>query len=138
MSATTWLESAMVGEGKEDRGGGGRFDQIVTLLKLEILPFTVEQARLARSAFKKYGKDDKRERPYRSVTVLPTHLPRTLAHRSCSKAMTSFIQTSNAPEQIGESVPPALAAHKCDKPRRGSSTPVSALANLACECHFVS
>lgn len=55
MSTATWLESSMVCESKKPRGGEF-FDRIVASLKLELLPFTVEQARLARDAFKRYGK----------------------------------------------------------------------------------
>lgn len=55
MSTTTWLESAMVCENKKPRGGEF-FDQIVASLKLELLSFTPEQAVLARTAFKRYGK----------------------------------------------------------------------------------
>lgn len=56
MSAATWLESAMVCEGKVDLGGGERFDRIVKSLKLEFLPFTASDAHIARDAFKRYGK----------------------------------------------------------------------------------
>jgi ribonuclease VapC len=56
MSAATWLESAMVCEGKREQGGGAKFDRIVASLKLEIEPFTPTQARIAREAFKTFGK----------------------------------------------------------------------------------
>ena len=56
MSASTWLECAIVCEGKVDRGGGERFDGIADALNLEVLPFSPEQAVLAREAFKRYGK----------------------------------------------------------------------------------
>ena len=56
ISAATWLEAAMVCEGKEERGGGADFDRIVSTLKLEILPFSGSQAAIAREAFKRYGK----------------------------------------------------------------------------------
>jgi ribonuclease VapC len=45
----------MVCESKKPRGGEF-FDQIVASLKLELLPFTPEQAVLACVAFKRYGK----------------------------------------------------------------------------------
>ena len=56
MSATTWLESAMVCEGATLTGGGDRFEKIVASLDVEIVPFTPEQARGALDAFKRYGK----------------------------------------------------------------------------------
>lgn len=55
MSTTTWLESAMVCESRNPRGGEF-FDQIVVALELELMPFTAAQAVLAREAFKRYGK----------------------------------------------------------------------------------
>src|SRR5262245_57785113 len=56
MSASTWLECAMVCEGKKDEGGGARFDRIAAALDLEVVPFSLQQAVLARAAFKQYGK----------------------------------------------------------------------------------
>ena len=55
ISAATWLESAIVCESKTWRGGE-YFDDIVTQLELEIMPFTTSQAQLARDAFKRFGK----------------------------------------------------------------------------------
>ena len=56
MSASTWLECAIVCEGKKDEGGGERFDGIADALNLEVVPFSPQQAVLAREAFKRYGK----------------------------------------------------------------------------------
>jgi ribonuclease VapC len=56
MSASTWLECAMVCEGKTDHGGGQRFDEIIAALKIEVVPFSPDQAIVARTAFKAYGK----------------------------------------------------------------------------------
>jgi ribonuclease VapC len=56
ISAATWLESAMVCEGKIEFGGGPRFDEIVLALSIEIVPVTAEQAELGREAFKRFGK----------------------------------------------------------------------------------
>jgi ribonuclease VapC len=56
-SATTWLESIMVCEGTgKKEGGGARLEQIVAALDVEIVPFTLEQARFAFDAFKRFGK----------------------------------------------------------------------------------
>jgi ribonuclease VapC len=56
ISASTWLECAMVCAGKIEQGGGERFDRIVGALGLEIVAFSSAQAALAREAFKRYGK----------------------------------------------------------------------------------
>ena len=56
ISAANWLESAMVCEGKKDLGAAARFDGIVNALRLEIIPVSVDQARLGRDAFRKFGK----------------------------------------------------------------------------------
>ena len=56
ISASTWLECAIVCEGKKDEGGGERFDRIAASLALEVVPFSPQQAVLAREAFKRYGK----------------------------------------------------------------------------------
>ena len=56
MSAATWLESAMVCEGSTKGGGAERLDRILASLGVEILPVTVQHARLALDAFKRFGK----------------------------------------------------------------------------------
>lgn len=56
MSAATWFESAMVCEGVREQGGGDRFERTLASLGIEVIPFTPEQARLALSAFKSFGK----------------------------------------------------------------------------------
>lgn len=55
-SAATWFESAMVCEGAVKSGGGVRFERIAASLGLEIVPFTLDHARLALEAFKRFGK----------------------------------------------------------------------------------
>lgn len=56
MSAATWLESAMVCESASRRAGGEDFAEIVRELKVEIIPFTAEQALIAFQAFQRFGK----------------------------------------------------------------------------------
>lgn len=56
MSAATWLESAMVCEGASGQGGRDRFERIVALFDVEVVPFSPEQARLALGAFKRFGR----------------------------------------------------------------------------------
>lgn len=55
ISAATWLEAAIVCESKTPRGGN-YFDQITAKLAIEIIPFTPTQAKIARDAFRRYGK----------------------------------------------------------------------------------
>lgn len=55
MSAATWLESAIVCESASP-GGEADFAAMIRDLGLEIIPFTLEQARMAFEAFKRFGK----------------------------------------------------------------------------------
>jgi ribonuclease VapC len=55
MATPTWLETAIVCEGRNALGGD-IFDQFVSQLRIEVLPFTQEQAAIARQAYRKYGK----------------------------------------------------------------------------------
>jgi ribonuclease VapC len=56
MSAATLLECSIVAE--RERGGVGvaRLDALVALYEIEIVPFDVEQAAVARDAFLRFGK----------------------------------------------------------------------------------
>jgi ribonuclease VapC len=57
LSATTWLEAAMVCESASKReGGGADLDALIRDLSIEVISFTPEQARLAFAAFKRFGK----------------------------------------------------------------------------------
>jgi ribonuclease VapC len=56
ISAATWLEAAMVCEGKEDLGGGAHFDRIVAAFALDIVPVDAEQVGIGREAFIRFGK----------------------------------------------------------------------------------
>ena len=55
ISAANWLEAAMVADGSRLRAGE-RLDRIVETAALVIEPVTVEQARAARIAFRRYGR----------------------------------------------------------------------------------
>lgn len=55
-AAATWLESAMVCEGAVKSGGGARLERIVAALGVEVVPFTLDHARLALEAFKRFGR----------------------------------------------------------------------------------
>jgi ribonuclease VapC len=57
LSATTWLEAAMVCESASEReGGGADFDALIRELGIDVISFTPEQARLAFAAFRRFGK----------------------------------------------------------------------------------
>lgn len=61
ISTATWLETAIVCESKVLRGGE-YFDRTVIKLDLEVVPFSLSQAALAREAFKRFGKGRHRAR----------------------------------------------------------------------------
>lgn len=52
MSAGTYLEAAIVLDARRP----GTFDQFITALGIEIVPFTAEQASIARDAYRRYGR----------------------------------------------------------------------------------
>lgn len=55
-SAATLLETAMVAEGKGGDRAGLDLDALIRRLGVEIIPFTAEQAELAREGFRRFGK----------------------------------------------------------------------------------
>lgn len=56
MSAATYLESAIVVEARYGVPGGQKLDQLIEAAEVRIEPVTVEQATVARIAYRKYGK----------------------------------------------------------------------------------
>lgn len=56
MSAATILETGIVLESRLGDAAGREFDLFVIRAKLEIVPVDAEQAELARSAWRRYGK----------------------------------------------------------------------------------
>ena len=57
MSAATLLEASMIMLARKGPEGARALDLVVALFKIKIVPFTESQARLARMAFERYGKD---------------------------------------------------------------------------------
>lgn len=55
MSAANWLEAAMVADGAS-REAGARFDRLLGVAGIAIEPVTEAQVRLARTAFRRYGR----------------------------------------------------------------------------------
>ena len=56
MSAATYVEVGLVIDSRRDSAASASLDELIGALEIEILPFTFEQARLAREAYKKFGK----------------------------------------------------------------------------------
>lgn len=56
ISAANWLEAAMVIDGARSPIASRRFDEFVAKARLVVEPVTVEQARIAREAFRDFGK----------------------------------------------------------------------------------
>jgi len=56
MSAATWLEAAVVIDGRRDPVASASVEQLVAALEIKISPFTAEQAKLAREAYRVFGK----------------------------------------------------------------------------------
>ena len=56
MSAGTLFEASIVADGFRDPRLSSRFDEIVEVPKMVVEPVTVEQARIARQAYRDYGK----------------------------------------------------------------------------------
>ncbi len=55
ISAATWLEAAIVAEGKGARAPSG-LDRVLAGIAPDVVPVTHEQVRLARDAFRRFGK----------------------------------------------------------------------------------
>ena len=56
MSAATWLESAIVVDGRNDPVLSRRFDDLVRALDIAVVPLTAAHAEIARRAFTDFGK----------------------------------------------------------------------------------
>ncbi len=56
MSAANFLEAALVLEGRAGEERGGDLDRFLESTGVELEPVTVEQARRAREAWRRYGK----------------------------------------------------------------------------------
>ena len=56
MSAANYLEAAIVVDATRDPVARRRFDELVQVMRLEIVPVTVGQAFVARSAYRDFGK----------------------------------------------------------------------------------
>ncbi|WP_245570328.1 type II toxin-antitoxin system VapC family toxin [Microbacterium luticocti] len=56
MSAATLVEASVVADGPRDPVRSGRFDAFIDALELDVVPLDAEQARVARQAYRDYGR----------------------------------------------------------------------------------
>ncbi|CCG03066.1 type II toxin-antitoxin system VapC family toxin [Blastococcus saxobsidens] len=56
MSAANYLEAAIVVDATRDPVARRRFDELLQVMSLEIVPVSVDQAHVARSAYRDFGK----------------------------------------------------------------------------------
>ena len=56
ISAANWLEAAVVIDGSRDPVASRRFDELVRAAELQVEPVTPDQARIARDAYRDFGK----------------------------------------------------------------------------------
>ena len=56
MSAVSYVETAIVIDSRGDPTLGRRFDDFLRLMSINVEPVTVEQARIAREAYRDFGK----------------------------------------------------------------------------------
>ena len=56
MSAASWLETAIVVDGRKNTTAASRFETLPTLLRVESAPVTAEQAVIARADFQRSGR----------------------------------------------------------------------------------
>jgi ribonuclease VapC len=56
MSAATLVETYMVVDGRGDMAGSRRLDNLLSGMDIQVAPFTAEQARIAREAFRDFGR----------------------------------------------------------------------------------
>jgi ribonuclease VapC len=56
LSAATLLEAGIVAERQNEESGGQELDLLLHRLQVEVVPVTQEQAELARSAYRQFGK----------------------------------------------------------------------------------
>ncbi len=56
ISAANWLEAAAVIDGSKDPVASRQFDQLVEVARIMVTPVTERQARIARAAYRDFGK----------------------------------------------------------------------------------
>ena len=56
LSAANYVELAAVLDGRRDPVLSGAIDQLLSALRIDVVPFTVHQAQLARDAYQRFGR----------------------------------------------------------------------------------
>jgi ribonuclease VapC len=56
MSAASYVELGAVVDGRRDAVTSGAVDSVLRILDIEVVPFTVEQAQIARVAYQQFGR----------------------------------------------------------------------------------
>ena len=56
ISAANWLEAAAIIDGSRDPVASRRFDELVDVARIAVAPVTEAQARIARAAYRDFGK----------------------------------------------------------------------------------
>lgn len=56
LSSPNFVEAAIVVDGKRDPIASRKFDDLVKELEIEVVPFTAEHAKIAREAYRDFGK----------------------------------------------------------------------------------
>ena len=56
ISAANWMETAVVIDASRDPVASRRFDELVQIAELQVEPVTPDQARIARDAYRDFGK----------------------------------------------------------------------------------
>lgn len=56
LSAASYVELSAVIDGRRDATLSGAMDAVIRSLRVEVVPFTVEQARIAREAYQRFGR----------------------------------------------------------------------------------
>jgi ribonuclease VapC len=56
LSAASYVETAAVIDGRKDPILASALDRLITMARIEIVPFTVRQATLARDAYQRFGR----------------------------------------------------------------------------------
>ena len=56
VSAATYVETAAVIDGRKDPLAASALDRLLAIMRIEVVPFTAHQARLAREAYQRFGR----------------------------------------------------------------------------------
>ena len=87
LSATNFLETAIVIDLGRDPVASRRFDDLLRLAEIVIEPVTEGQVRIAREAYRDYGRSGGHPARLNFGDCLPTRSPESAPSRSCSRAM---------------------------------------------------